>query len=101
MRPPAPKYRKILATLDEYGFYSPLLWRGVGGEDKKCFNFLVNGKIEKIYRQRNSCNKQIIKLLKNIEKKQVGSKSRTLITVCKAKPQLTGKRKKPARRAEP
>jgi hypothetical protein len=36
--------------------------------DKKCYNLIINGNIEKVYRQRHSCNRIIEKLFNKTNK---------------------------------
>lgn len=51
------KYRQMTAELDELGFVV-----FINRIHPKCWNYVVNGEILKIYKQRRSCNRQIQKL---------------------------------------
>ena len=57
---PRNRYRVMCGKLDSLGFVIC-----ISRIDKKCFNFIVNGKIEKVFRQRQSCNNRIIKIYNN------------------------------------
>lgn len=53
------KYRKVLNELDQKGMLVT-----IQRIDKKCFNFIVNGVVVKVYKQRQSCNNRILKMNK-------------------------------------
>jgi hypothetical protein len=59
------KYRAMCGKLDSVGFAIY-----ISRVDKKCYNFIVNGEVKKVYKQRKSCNRQIEKLYKNFNQNE-------------------------------
>ena len=51
------KYRKMMGKLDSIGFIV-----SIDRVSKSKFTFLVNGTAIKSYKQRDSCNRQLVKL---------------------------------------
>ena len=61
---PRHKYRQLCGQLDALGFVVY-----INRVDSKCYNFIVNGGIKKVYKQRSSCNRQIEKMYNQSQKK--------------------------------